>query len=65
MYNDPACKPWTSRTWAPHGYASRKDVEIENKAQVNARMQTPSSTTDIGNTGKDGEEVRHEGVNNV
>ncbi len=23
MYNDPNCKPWTSRSWAPEGFDSR------------------------------------------
>ncbi|KIY62582.1 general substrate transporter [Cylindrobasidium torrendii FP15055 ss-10] len=26
MYNDPNCKPWTSRNWAPPGYKDRKDL---------------------------------------
>ncbi|KAI0295058.1 general substrate transporter [Multifurca ochricompacta] len=26
MYNDPNCKPWNSRTWAPPGYRNRKDL---------------------------------------
>lgn len=26
MYCDPRCKPWTSRSWAPEGFASRADV---------------------------------------
>lgn len=29
MYRDAACKPWTSRRWAPPGFASRKDVEAQ------------------------------------
>ncbi|KAF9484553.1 general substrate transporter [Pholiota conissans] len=32
MYNDPACKPWTSRTWAPVGYTSRYDLVEQTKA---------------------------------
>lgn len=32
MYNDPACKPWTSRTWAPAGYSSRFDLVEQTKA---------------------------------
>lgn len=36
MYNDPKCKPWTSRNWRPIGYASRHDfVEQTRDAQVN------------------------------
>ncbi|KAH7912110.1 general substrate transporter [Hygrophoropsis aurantiaca] len=26
MYVDPNCKPWTSRKWAPPGFASRQDL---------------------------------------
>lgn len=25
MYTDRRCKPWTSRSWAPEGYASREE----------------------------------------
>jgi len=32
MYNDPNCKPWTSRSWAPAGYASRYDLVQQTKA---------------------------------
>ncbi|KIK54365.1 hypothetical protein GYMLUDRAFT_48737 [Collybiopsis luxurians FD-317 M1] len=32
MYNDPACKPWTSGRWAPAGYSSRKEIEEQSKA---------------------------------
>ncbi|KIY46502.1 general substrate transporter [Fistulina hepatica ATCC 64428] len=32
MYNDPACKPWTSRTWAPSGYANRQDLVQQTRA---------------------------------
>ena len=32
MYNDPNCKPWTSRTWAPPvGYSSRLDFMLQKK----------------------------------
>ena len=31
MYNDPACKPWTSRKWAPPGYTSRYDHEYTHE----------------------------------
>lgn len=26
MYTDPSCKPWTSGSWAPPGFASRWDL---------------------------------------
>ena len=25
MYCDPACKPWTSRSWAPEGFSTRQE----------------------------------------
>ena len=31
MYRDASAKPWTSRKWAPPGYASRADLEAERK----------------------------------
>lgn len=32
MYNDPNAKPWTSRRWAPEGYASRQEaVQVEKE----------------------------------
>ena len=31
MYRDASAKPWTSRQWAPPGYASRRDLEAERK----------------------------------
>ena len=34
MYCDPDCKPWTSRSWAPPGYASRQDAEADRKSVV-------------------------------
>ncbi|KAG6885807.1 hypothetical protein C0993_009567 [Termitomyces sp. T159_Od127] len=36
MYNDPSCKPWTSRHWAPPGYRSRYDIAQQNKAAESA-----------------------------
>ncbi|ETW76473.1 MFS sugar transporter [Heterobasidion irregulare TC 32-1] len=32
MYNDPKCKPWTSRAWAPPGYSSRLDLIEQTRA---------------------------------
>jgi MFS transporter, SP family, sugar:H+ symporter len=32
MYNDPDCKPWTSRSWVPEGYTSRYDLVKQTKA---------------------------------
>jgi MFS transporter, SP family, sugar:H+ symporter len=32
MYTDTACKPWTSRAWAPEGYANRADLIDQTRA---------------------------------
>jgi hypothetical protein len=32
MYTDPSCKPWTSRTWAPEGFANRQEFDEQVKA---------------------------------
>ena len=32
MYNDPNCKLWTSRLWAPVGYSSHYDLVQQTKA---------------------------------
>ncbi|EEB89517.1 hypothetical protein MPER_12373, partial [Moniliophthora perniciosa FA553] len=32
MYNDPECKPWNSRSWAPEGYANRNELVEQSKA---------------------------------
>ncbi|KAI0337288.1 general substrate transporter [Trametopsis cervina] len=33
MYNDPTCKPWTSRRWAPEGFTDRAElVAAEGKS---------------------------------
>ncbi|KAI0264923.1 general substrate transporter [Gloeopeniophorella convolvens] len=32
MYNDPNCKPWNSRSWAPPGYANRRDLIERTRA---------------------------------
>lgn len=38
MYCDPYCKPWTSRNWAPAGFASRQDLIEQTRA---AEMHKP------------------------
>ncbi|KJA18936.1 hypothetical protein HYPSUDRAFT_44786 [Hypholoma sublateritium FD-334 SS-4] len=45
MYNDPTCKPWTSRTWAPAGYSSRFDLVEQTKA-AQARKPLASGALD-------------------
>jgi hypothetical protein len=39
MYNDPACKPWTSRQWAPLGYSSRQEVARETQKQDERKLE--------------------------
>ncbi|KAF5320157.1 hypothetical protein D9611_010352 [Ephemerocybe angulata] len=43
MYNDPKCKPWTSRRWAPAGYSSRYDLVEQTKA---AQARKPFADTE-------------------
>jgi hypothetical protein len=39
MYNDPSCKPWTSRSWAPPGYTDRRDlIEKTRAAQTDGEI---------------------------
>ncbi|KAG5352846.1 hypothetical protein C0989_012600 [Termitomyces sp. Mn162] len=42
MYNDPKCRPWTSRQWAPPGYRSRYDLAQQNKAAGANKVVGPS-----------------------
>ncbi|KAF9076701.1 general substrate transporter [Rhodocollybia butyracea] len=35
MYNDPACKPWTSSSWVPAGYLNRRGLEEEKRQTQN------------------------------
>jgi len=43
MYNDPKCKPWTSRRWAPAGYTSRYDL-VEQTEAAQARKPFANQT---------------------
>ena len=36
MYTDPACKPWTSRSWAPTGFSTRGEL-VESDRQAHQR----------------------------
>ncbi|KAI6001950.1 general substrate transporter [Pisolithus albus] len=47
MYNDPNCKPWTSRQWAPSGYSSRRDF-IEKERSDEPNNITGSMIEDAG-----------------
>ncbi|EJF60935.1 general substrate transporter [Dichomitus squalens LYAD-421 SS1] len=40
MYCDPACRPWTSRAWAPEGFPSRREF-AESKTAAD-RAQSPA-----------------------
>ena len=35
MYQDPTCKPWNSRQWAPEGYSTRDEYETKTKEEKN------------------------------
>ncbi|KAJ3875969.1 general substrate transporter [Lentinula edodes] len=49
MYNDPACKPWTSGRWAPAGYSSRKDIEEQGKAAQAHKDFAPGEESRVEN----------------
>ena len=40
MYNDPQCKPWTSRSWAPPGYTDRRDLVEKTRAAEEAHRSS-------------------------
>ncbi|KAK0471387.1 general substrate transporter [Armillaria novae-zelandiae] len=44
MYNDPNCKPWTSRQWAPPGYKDRRDLVEQTRAAE--AQKAPFATTE-------------------
>lgn len=54
MYNDPECKPWTSRSWAPAGYTSRYDLVEQTKA---AQARKPFASSDV-----EDKQIEHAGV---
>jgi len=56
MYNDPACKPWTSTKWCPPGYAHRDDAAAsENK--------TPADQATLVEHASEEGEAKHNGKN--
>lgn len=57
MYNDPSCKPWTSRTWAPDGFASRHDVAEHNRAADAAKGEKMLSTSGHEAEGSESDET--------
>lgn len=42
MYCDPNCKPWTSRNWAPEGFANRDDLVEQGRRAENRK--SPEAT---------------------
>ncbi|PPQ99376.1 hypothetical protein CVT24_009206 [Panaeolus cyanescens] len=58
MYNDPNCKPWTSRRWVPPGYESRYAVAQDNKAKQ--QKSVPGATDAIDEKKGSGSDVHHQ-----
>ncbi len=58
MYRSPLSKPWTSSSWAPEGYSSRKDAEMENKTKATVEevdtgsYDASQTATDRGTAGE-------------
>ncbi|KAF9026628.1 general substrate transporter [Hymenopellis radicata] len=46
MYNDPSCKPWTSRKWAPPGYKDRDDLIEQTRAAESGKPMAHESRTE-------------------
>lgn len=46
MYTDPACKPWTSRQWAPPGFTSRRDLIEQIRAAESNKPLASDKTAD-------------------
>ncbi|KAH6905227.1 monosaccharide transporter [Coprinopsis sp. MPI-PUGE-AT-0042] len=60
MYNDPDCKPWTSRKWVPAGYKSRFDlVEQTKAAQARKPLAMDTEEKQIEHAGDLGEDATH------
>ncbi|KAH6901496.1 monosaccharide transporter [Coprinopsis sp. MPI-PUGE-AT-0042] len=60
MYNDPDCKPWTSRQWVPAGYKSRFDlVEQTKAAQARKPLAMDTEEKQIEHAGDLGEDATH------
>lgn len=57
MYQDPACKPWNSRQWAPEGYSSREEFETKTKEEKSSHGL--SSAIDQGAGGVSDEKRLH------
>lgn len=61
MYNDPKCKPWTSRAWAPPGYTSRTDLIDQSRAAE----QHKGLAAEVEHVEKAGEPSGHNGFHDV
>jgi hypothetical protein len=61
MYNDPNCKPWTSGSWAPAGYSSRRDYYTQKKT-VATGVTTSGSLSSFENENEKNEKGNHLGV---
>lgn len=66
MYNDPNCKPWTSRQWAPPGYRSRYDIVQQNKvAEANKTFTGPGDVEESRIEKADGEGTNASATNTI
>jgi len=54
MYNDPNCKPWTSRKWCPPGYTSRHDVNQQAEAMERRKPYAQEKRLEDAGFGPDG-----------
>lgn len=60
MYTDPKCKPWTSRRWAPPGYASRRDlVQQVKSAEVEKQLAVTGADENTTNGSANGHSQEH------
>ncbi len=50
MYNDPSCKPWTSRKWAPPGYKDRNDLIEQTRAAESGKPLAQESRMEHAST---------------
>jgi len=60
MYTDPKCKPWTSRHWAPPGYASRRDlIQQVKSAEVEKQLAVTGADENTTNGSANGHSQEH------
>jgi len=58
MYNDPSCKPWTSRKWCPPGYASRNDVNQQAEAMERRKPYAQEKRVENAGSQSDGKPTK-------